>query len=125
MGRYVMLLEDDLLIAHIIKIILTEEGYVVDSFLSIKELVEALGDKVPDLLLMDVHLPDGSGIDLCCHLKAAPKTVDIPIIMMSAHAAIKDMAKQCPANEFIEKPFDIDDLLSIVSLYCEKKHDKS
>ena len=59
-------------------------------------------------------LPDGNGIDICCELKKDPKTIDIPIIIMSAHAELSDMKEKCDAEEFIAKPFDIQNFVDKV-----------
>ena len=66
----------------------------------------------PDVVLLDVMMPDGSGIDVCNELRAHPETTHIPIMIMSAHAKDHEVVSKCDADEFISKPFDIDVVLS-------------
>jgi len=114
MGKKICLLEDDQGIKEIIELILTEENYEVFGFSNVKEFM-AFDDKgSQDLYLLDVKLPDGNGIDVCEMLKKDPETKNIPIMMMSAHAALSEMKKKCGAEDFIAKPFDIFDLLQRV-----------
>ncbi|WP_231426878.1 MULTISPECIES: response regulator transcription factor [Pedobacter] len=114
MGKKICLLEDDQGIKEIIELILTEEDYEVFGFSNVKDFM-AFDDKASqDLYLLDVKLPDGNGIEVCEMLKSNESTKGIPVMMMSAHAALSEMKKQCGAEDFIAKPFDIFDLLKRV-----------
>lgn len=114
MGKKVCLLEDDQGIREIIELILTEEQYEVKGFSSVKDFMAFDEKGTQDLYLLDVKLPDGNGIEVCELLKKSEETMSIPVIMMSAHAALSEMKKQCGAEDFIAKPFDIFDLLKRV-----------
>ena len=59
-------------------------------------------------------LPDGNGIDLCKNLKLSEKTVNIPVIIMSAHAGSQSVLEEACADDFINKPFDLDNFLTRV-----------
>lgn len=71
----------------------------------------------PDLLILDVRLPDGNGIDYCAMLKKTYGFSDIPIIIMSANSTRADASRD-GATCFIEKPFDIKEFKEILS-YCD------
>ena len=113
--RKIFLVEDDPGIRDTLEILLTTEGFVVYSFGAVAEFNKRDKTILPDLFLFDVMLPDGSGIDLCREIKADKESLDIPVIIMSAHADLKDICYECLPNDFIPKPFDIDDLLLRIS----------
>jgi DNA-binding response OmpR family regulator len=114
MGKSVCVLEDDEGIRDVIILLLQEENYHVTGFASIEDFNLNAKNLKPDLFLLDVMLPDGSGIDICSGLKMADSTKNIPVLMMSAHAKIGEINKTCNAQGFISKPFDIYDLLKRV-----------
>jgi len=109
--KTILLLEDDNDIREVIHLILEEENYQVISFSTITEFSNRDRSIQADLYLLDVMLPDGSGLDVCEHLKAVQNT---PILVMSAHATLKDIERKCEPTNFIQKPFDIQNLLSQV-----------
>lgn len=112
MKREITILEDDQDIREIFTYLFTSEGYKVNGFGSISAFKDH--PTHPDIFLLDVMLPDGSGLDVCKNLKADPGYSSTPVIIMSAHLEKADMTKSCKAEEFLEKPFDIDLLLSHV-----------
>ena len=63
-----------------------------------------------DLFVLDVMLPDGNGVELCETTKGDRDLSSIPVLMMSAHAGFAVIKRSCSADDFIPKPFDIDDL---------------
>lgn len=109
--KTILLLEDDNDIREVIHLILEEESYQVISFSTITEFSNRDRSIQADLYLLDVMLPDGSGLDVCEHLKAV-QVHDTPIMVMSAHATLKDIERKCEPANFIQKPFDIENLLS-------------
>jgi len=114
MGKSVCVLEDDEGIRDVIILLLKEENYDVTGFSSVEDFNLNAKNLIPDLFLLDVMLPDGSGLDVCSVLKMTEKTKDIPVLMMSAHAKISEINRSCNAQGFISKPFDIYDLLKRV-----------
>ena len=114
MGKRIYLLEDDEDIRFIVEYILMEAGYSVDSFGTVREFNAQISISQPDLVLLDVMLPDGNGMDICRALKTNERTVNIPVLIMSAHAAEKSVLEEACADTFISKPFDLDNLLQLV-----------
>jgi DNA-binding response OmpR family regulator len=117
MEKEIFVLEDDKDIGFILNLVLFDQGYEVKVYESINTFKDALHVGLPDLLLMDVRLPDGNGMELCAELKASAN-FDVPVLMMSAdwHVNHKDM---CGANEFIAKPFDIDVVVAKINRYLK------
>lgn len=114
MGKRVCVLEDDEGIRDIIEFLLSEENYEVSGFSNINDFMLNAKSVLPDLFLLDVMLPDGSGLDVCSLLKSSSSTRNIPVLMMSAHAGLNEIKNGCQAQGFIAKPFDIYDLLKRV-----------
>ena len=109
--RKIFLVEDDPRIRDTLEILLTTEGFLIQSFGAVSEFNRRDKSILPDLFLFDVMLPDGSGTDLCSEIKGNEDSQNVPVIIMSAHADLKDISYECLPNDFIPKPFDIDDLL--------------
>ena len=111
--KQVVLVEDNESIRELIEYMLTDEGLEVVSFSSVGNFCNSAMDVSPDLYILDIMLPDGSGIDICKALKSKPTTQDTPIIMMSAH--VNNLDCNCDAADFIAKPFDIDYFISRIN----------
>lgn len=109
--RKIFLVEDDHGIRETLEILLTDEGYNVQSFAGVAEFQGRQKTVIPDLYLFDVMLSDGSGVDLCRQIKQDKNNVHIPVIMMSAHAILQDLKLACSPDDFVPKPFDIENLL--------------
>ena len=112
MGKRICVLEDNEDIRDIIGFILEEEDYEVKYFSNIADFKNGANDFHANLFLLDVMLPDGNGLDLCCELKSDTRTQNMPIVMMSANFSSAEMKNKCSAEDFINKPFDIDDFVN-------------
>lgn len=109
--KTIFIVEDETGIRDALQLLLSFENYDVRSFSSVKTFNERDKSVVPDVFILDVMLPDGLGTDLCNQLKQEPQTSEIPVMIISAHAKSENVIKACEADEFIAKPFDIDDVL--------------
>ncbi|WP_158799686.1 response regulator transcription factor [Pedobacter sp. L105] len=109
--KQIHVVEDDQDIRQIIEFILEEEGYGVKLFPNVSTFHAAMNDNIPDLFLLDVMLPDGNGLELCKEIRAMKEIKNVPIIVMSAHARPESINMQQCANDFISKPFDLNDIL--------------
>lgn len=110
--KRIHILEDDQEIRNIIEILLEEEGYEMQLSSSFADLKKNIQDAMPDLFLLDVMLPDGNGADICRDLKEDMFTKHIPIIVMSAQNNSEKKAVEAFADDYISKPFDINDVLA-------------
>ncbi len=115
MGKNILVVEDDNGIREVIGMLLELERYEVELCANVECLRAKIVQQQPDLIILDVMLPDGNGIDLCCELKEDNNISHIPIMMMSANSSLEQIQKQCSPDEFIHKPFDIDDFVKRVS----------
>lgn len=112
----IYILEDDESIREIESIALKNSNYIVSAFENAKEFYKKLDELVPDLILLDVMLPDESGYDIVRKLRKRPATQDIPIIMVTAKTTEMDMIKGFDggADDYIKKPFSIMELITRV-----------
>jgi len=115
--KCIYILEDNDDIRELIAFLLTEENYEVHGYPTVKSFRTDMLSAHPDMIILDVMLTDGNGIDVCDELKANYKTHDIPVLMMSAHSHARDIKQKCDAEDFISKPFDISDFVKRVDHY--------
>ena len=115
-NKKILVVEDEADILDVIQYILVESGYQVGNSPNVQQFSSELERLCPDLILMDIRLPDGSGLDLCRNLKNNPNTSHIPVIIMSAHYYPHHSGDEYCGDDFIAKPFDIDFLLNKVKL---------
>ncbi|MBN1319163.1 MAG: response regulator [Anaerolineales bacterium] len=113
----ILVVDDDPLIAQTIKLILEDRcEYSVDVAQSGRECLCKVDDLPPDLVLLDIHMPDLDGIHVLKKLRSRPECQDMPVLMVSVDAQLERMAQcfQAGANGYIIKPFDAADLYSQV-----------
>lgn len=112
----IYIVEDDSSIREIETIALKNSNYMVCSFEKAKDFYKKLDDIVPDLVLLDVMLPDESGYDIVKKLRKNPATKHLPVIMATAKTTEMDLVKGLDngADDYIKKPFSIMELISRV-----------
>ncbi|MFP6597138.1 MAG: response regulator [Candidatus Hydrogenedentota bacterium] len=93
--------------------ILNNEGYKVRSVLNGRMALTAAESTVPDLVLLDIHLPDMDGYEVCEKLKKNPKTIDVPVIFISASQDTSGLVKAYSVGgvDYITKPIHIQEVL--------------
>jgi DNA-binding response OmpR family regulator len=108
----ILVLDDDPDIGTMIKMMLEYKGYKVSVSDRADMAQQVLSSGGVDLIIMDMLLSGVNGTDLCADLKKNPSTSRIPVIMISAHPNAKEICLEAGADEFISKPFDMNDILS-------------
>lgn len=115
--KTIFIVEDETGIRDALQLLLSFENYDVRSFASVDAFNKRDKSVIPDIFILDVMLPDGSGTDICNEIKADSATSNTPVMIISAHAKEANVINSCKADSFISKPFDIDDvILKIESL---------
>jgi DNA-binding response OmpR family regulator len=115
--NYIMVVDDDPDILDALQFVLEDAGYTVKTSQK-GESAESLTEKnLPALLILDVLLSGKDGRDICQKLKKQPKTRKLPIIMISAHPSAQKSIKQCGADAFLAKPFNVSELLDLVARF--------
>lgn len=112
----IYIVEDDKNIREIESIALKNSGYQVMMFEFAKDFMEALGKQLPDLLLLDIMLPDADGLEIVESLRQKAATKELPVIMVTAKTAEIDKVKglDIGADDYLTKPFGIMELISRV-----------
>lgn len=114
MKAKVLIVDDDVLIADSICLALEDEGYNVT--LGSKMIVRDAASLQPDVIMLDIWLWDQDGTTICQILKNDTRTAHIPVLLMSANHRTKRLARQCKADSFMYKPFDISELLDALKM---------
>jgi DNA-binding response OmpR family regulator len=118
--KKIMIADDDAAIVDVMELILSFEGYEVKSTLKGETLLEMEND-FPDLLLLDIWLSGWDGREICKKLKKKQASKETVIILTSASKDIELSALEAGADDFIAKPFDIDDLVGKVKKQLERE----
>lgn len=113
--KKILVIDDDEGILDAIGVVLDSAGYEVQMSQNGEVIKQLQPRTFPDLILLDVLLSGEDGRDLCKLLKENSTTKDIPIIMFSADPNVQAGIKLCKADDFLAKPFDIDDLLNKIT----------
>ena len=117
MANLIYSVEDDVNISKIIAITLRKQGYEVISFQDGTSFLEAFKTRKPDLVLLDLMLPDIDGFDIIRKLRADKENDDVDIMIVSAKSQVIDKVDglDLGADDYLEKPFDILELISRVN----------
>jgi DNA-binding response OmpR family regulator len=108
--KKILVADDDPAILHSLQMLLEDEGYQVETTVDGATIGDAQGFR-PDLILLDIWMSGMDGREICRQLKSRDNTKGIPIVMISANRDTEQIARQAGADDFIAKPFDIDELL--------------
>jgi len=116
-----LIVDDEASLRDFLGIVFEEEGWIVEAAATLGEAHAAITRSEPDVVLCDLMLPDGSGIDLVRDVRA--QSPSIAFIMISAHTSTKSAvdALKAGAIDYIVKPFDIEELKIIVRKAIERK----
>lgn len=108
MSKTVLLIDDDINVQNLVKYSLEQESFKVCISSNGKDGLREAQSACPNVIILDIMVPDMSGFDVCRELKGNPEFESIPIIMLSARAQMKDKEKafELGADHFITKPFD-------------------
>jgi DNA-binding NtrC family response regulator len=116
-----LIIDDEVSLRDFLGIVFEEEGWRVEAAATLGEARAAIAKREPDVVLCDLMLPDGSGIDLLHDIKA--QNPSIAFIMITAHTSTKTAVEALKAGalDYIAKPFDIEELKIIVRKAVERK----
>ena len=106
----ILVLEDHEPIAELISFYFEERGYQIKVIYRGSELFQSIKDFKPDLITIDIELPDADGMELFRQLQTQPGTKSIPVVFVSVHESQREMGMELGAKGFIAKPFAEGDL---------------
>ena len=110
----IYVLEDDANIRKLVDYALTREGYSVEGFGTPAEFWAAVGRQIPQLVLLDIMLPEEDGLQILKRLRADPNTRQLPVILLTAKGTEYDkvLGLDQGADDYIAKPFGMMELIS-------------
>ena len=116
MAVHIYIVEDDKNIREIEMFALKNSGYLVEEFENAKTFFSRITEKVPELVLLDIMLPDMDGLEIVKKLRSRPDTVRVPIILVTAKTTELDKVKglDIGADDYLTKPFGVMELISRV-----------
>ncbi|KAJ50606.1 DNA-binding response OmpR family regulator [Clostridium tetanomorphum] len=109
-NKKILIIEDEIAISDFMSYSLSKEGYIVKCYDNGEEGIKALEDFKPNLIILDLMLPDINGFDIC---KKVTNTFNIPIIIITAKCDITDkiLGMELGADDYITKPFDMREVI--------------
>ncbi len=116
--KKLLVVDDEPDILEFLQIIFEEAGFLVVTTDKTDNVEKFSDGGLPDLILLDMLLSGKDGREIVKHLKSQEKTKHIPVIMFSAHPSAKETALAAGADDFVEKPFDIDTLLHRITHFA-------
>ena len=126
MNYLIYSVEDDKNIAHLLKVALSKQGYMVESFNDGESFIGRFKEQKPNLILLDMMLPNIQGDEILKMIREDDENDDIQIIIVSANKMVMDKVDglDLGADDYIEKPFDIMELISRVNSKARRFYKK-
>lgn len=116
--KKIMLIEDDADLFALLKYNLEKEGFALVGTQTGKGAIDLCRRERPDLILLDIMLPDSDGLDICKGIRLHPELAHIPVIFLTARASEADriVGLELGANDYIVKPFFIRELIARIKI---------
>jgi DNA-binding response OmpR family regulator len=116
--RKIALIEDDADLYALLKYNLEKEGFALTGTQTGKGAIDLCRRERPDLILLDIMLPDSDGLDICKGIRSHPELAHIPVIFLTARASETDriVGLELGANDYIVKPFFIRELIARIRI---------
>jgi DNA-binding response OmpR family regulator len=118
--KHVMIADDDPGILDAVQAMLEFGGYEVSTTFNGATILKMV-DNFPDLILLDIWMSGTDGRDVCKALKNQDLTKDVPVILISASTDLEKSAKEAGADDFLEKPFDMNELFEKINFHLKAK----
>ena len=113
----VLVADDDNDLLQLVKMQLQHAGFAVQLSPNGRGITNMATETHPDIILLDITMDGISGGDICKKLKSDTMTSDIPIIMFSANDNIEQVVRNCGANDFVRKPFNVAEITEKIRHY--------
>jgi twitching motility two-component system response regulator PilG len=112
----ILVVEDEESLLKLESILLTSKGYSVTGVMDGRSALEEIARSKPDLVILDIMLPEMDGFEVCRQIKGNPETSYIPVVMLTAKKSSQDLARgrQVGADEYITKPFKSAKVMEII-----------
>ncbi len=118
--KKILVVDDDCAILAFLQAMLEDEGYMVKITDKAEDVEKLQGGSLPHLIILDVLLSGKDGREIAKKLKSQKETRYIPLLMISAHPYAEETVRAAGADDFLAKPFDLDDFLAKVAKYVQR-----
>lgn len=114
--------EDDELVAELVQATLIDAGHAVGVVKNGREALAVVQQRRPDLLILDISMPEMTGSQVLDQVRLDPRLYDLPVLMLTARRSQteEDIALKAGATEYLRKPFDPDRLVATVDALLSK-----
>jgi DNA-binding response OmpR family regulator len=119
MTKKILVVDDDKDIIEPLALILETKGFRVETVMKGKLVYSKIASFKPDLLLLDILMSGTDGREICKKLKNDKKTQELTVVMMSAHPSAKKDSEEIGADDFIAKPFETEELLTMLNKHLQ------
>ena len=120
-NTHILILDDDPDICTMIKMVLEYHGFIATDAENEEAANKILSSQHIDLIIMDMLLSGTDGTDICRKLKNDKERSSIPVLMFSAHPTARETCLAAGADDFIPKPFEMNDLIERVNFFIGQK----
>ncbi len=112
--KKILIVEDNIDLIHLLGLALELQGYEIIRATNGKQALNMAASKLPDLILLDLSLPDMDGLEVARQIRRNPKTYSTPIIATTGRASVKDQKEclQSSCNDYMSKPFNPKELVA-------------
>jgi two-component system, OmpR family, phosphate regulon response regulator OmpR len=123
LSAHILLVDDDLRLGRMVADYLAASGYAVQQVTTLAQARQSVARARPVLLVLDLMLPDGDGLDLCRSLRAEPRHADLPVLMLSARGEPSDriVGLELGADDYLAKPFEPRELLARIKALLRRQ----
>jgi DNA-binding response OmpR family regulator len=118
-SKKIIVCDDDQGILDVLQMLLETEGFIVFTEINSTNLIKQIQNKSPDLVLLDLWMPLLSGDQVLKAIRSTNDIKDLPVIVLSASVDGSDIAADAGADDFVAKPFDLDDIISKINNLLE------
>ena len=122
-GMTIAIVDDEPDLVELVSVTLRKNGFIPVGFNDAGALLKYLKSELPDMILLDLMLPDADGFDVCKYLKNDERYSDIPVIMLTAKAEESDkvLGLEIGADDYITKPFSPREMIARIRVVLRRK----
>jgi DNA-binding response OmpR family regulator len=126
MSKLIAVVDDEADIVELVSVNLGKAGFKVEGFYNATDLLSFIKKKTPDLIILDLMLPDADGFEVCKNLKSEDKYSGIPIIMLTAKGEEVDrvLGLEIGADDYVTKPFSTRELVARVKAVLRRSKEE-